>query len=200
MSKLQLTHESSQEGCAIDRHCRRPGARGLEHYKRRGRDSNGPRRRSGHHLNGEGSNPRAVWAQPAEGEGFEQAAPQAWPEPQWRGFESSHGRSPASGGGGIRTLGRAQAPQRFSRPPRSTTPAPLRVPARADSSRVPMYGGQARDLSACAQRRAAKNSRSCAAAASARRPESTCGRWLSRCSPVTSSTEPHAPALGSVVA
>src|SRR5436305_1898933 len=33
-----------------------------------------------------------------------------------------------SGGGGIRTLGTAYAVQRFSRPPRSTTPAPLQGP------------------------------------------------------------------------
>src|SRR5215207_9115353 len=32
-----------------------------------------------------------------------------------------------SGGGGIRTLGGPKGPQRFSRPPRSTTPAPLRI-------------------------------------------------------------------------
>ena len=34
--------------------------------------------------------------------------------------------SQESGGGGIRTLGRVAAVQRFSRPPRSTAPAPLR--------------------------------------------------------------------------
>jgi hypothetical protein len=33
-----------------------------------------------------------------------------------------------SGGGGIRTLGRPKGRQRFSRPPRSTAPAPLREP------------------------------------------------------------------------
>jgi hypothetical protein len=33
---------------------------------------------------------------------------------------------PWSGGGGIRTLGGPKGPQRFSRPPRSTAPAPLR--------------------------------------------------------------------------
>jgi hypothetical protein len=36
------------------------------------------------------------------------------------------GTGPLSGGGGIRTHGGRNRPQRFSRPPRSTTPAPLR--------------------------------------------------------------------------
>ncbi len=47
---------------------------------------------------------------------------------------------------------------------------------------------------------AAKNSRNSAAASSAMSPDSTLGRWLSRCSSRMSNTEPAAPAFGSAVA
>ena len=42
-----------------------------------------------------------------------------------------------SGGGGIRTHGRPNGRQRFSRPPRSTTPAPLRGTSHGRRRRVP---------------------------------------------------------------
>src|SRR3954464_7139837 len=70
--------------------------------------------------------------------------------------------------------------QRFSRPPDSTTLAPLRDEVLQGSGYV---------------RRAAKNSTRSAAHSGARTPAVTCGRWLRRGSARMSSTEPAAPAF-----
>jgi hypothetical protein len=90
---------------------------------------------------------------------------------------------------------RQSGAQRFSRPPHSTALPPLQ----GDAPRLPAdrpASGAAGDAAA-GYRRDAKNSLSSSPHSLASRPPPTAGRWFSRGSPSTSSTLPHAPALGS---
>ena len=110
----------------------------------------------------------------------------------------SHNEHLAEGVGFEPTVGGLPL-QRFSRPPDSTTLAPLqgasgeRLPRIAVARRAGGRAGGPR------QRREPKKSVSSAAHSAASRPPATCGWWFSRGSASTSSTEPAAPALGSVV-